>query len=65
MIEVRVIGTQKEIDEVLDQLKKTDLNIVEDNEKNYKNRNSELYRRYIKIEKRGEINVYNNDQKDR
>lgn len=61
MIEVRVIGTQKEIDEVLDQLKKTDLNIVEDNEKNYKNRNSELYRRYIKIEKRGEINVYNND----
>ena len=52
MTEVRVIGTQKEIDEVLDQLKKTDLNIVEDNEKNYKNRNSELYRRYIKIEKK-------------
>ena len=52
MIEDRVIGTQKEIDEVLDQLKKTDLNIVEDNEKNYKNRNSELYRRYIKNEKK-------------
>ena len=61
MIEVRVTGTQKDIEEVLDQLKKTDLNIVEDNEKNYKNRNSELYRRYIKIEKRGEINVYNNN----
>lgn len=61
MIEVRVTGTQKEIEEVLDQLKKTDLNIVEDNEKNYRNRNSELYRRYIKIEKRGEINVYNNN----
>ena len=52
MIEVRVTGTQKDIEEVLDQLKKTDLNIVEDNEKNYKNRNSELYRRYIKIEKK-------------
>ena len=61
MIEVRVTGTQKEIEEVLDQLKKTDLNIVEDNEKNYRNRYSELYRRYIKIEKRGEINVYNNN----
>lgn len=41
MIEVRVTGTQKEIEEVLDQLKKTDLNIVEDNEKNYRNRNSD------------------------
>lgn len=51
MIEVRVTGTQKEIEEVLDQFKKTDLNIVEDNEKNYRNRNSELYRRYIKSKK--------------
>ena len=33
MIEIRVTGTQKEIEEVLDQLKKTDLNIIEDNEK--------------------------------
>lgn len=53
MIELRITGTQKDIIKMVEHLKLAGLKVVDDNKMNYKNHNSELYRRYIKVEEIG------------